>query len=49
MVPPRRSDTYIIGDGNARVGRESKGRGGKVVTVVAELISAGFKAKKSGG
>jgi translation initiation factor 1 len=86
------NDTPVAGDGNVRVGRESKGRGGKVVTVVtglplahaelnalatrlkkrcgtggtvkdgvieiqgehrdvivAELLSAGFKARKSGG
>jgi translation initiation factor 1 len=27
----------ILGDGNVRVGRESKGRGGKVVTLVSGL------------
>jgi len=27
----------VVGDGNVRVGRESKGRGGKVVTLVTGL------------
>ncbi len=86
------NDLRVVGDGNVRVGRESKGRGGKLVTVVtglplahaelttlatrlkkrcgtggtvkdgiieiqgehrdalvAELIKAGYSAKKSGG
>jgi translation initiation factor 1 len=85
----RDNDLRVVGDGNVRVGRESKGRGGKVVTVVtglplvhaelsalatrlkkrcgtikdgvieiqgehrdvivAELLAAGYRARKSGG
>jgi translation initiation factor 1 len=33
----REQSTRIVGDGNVRVGRESKGRGGKVVTLVSGL------------
>ncbi len=33
----REAATRIVGDGNVRVGRESKGRGGKVVTLVSGL------------
>ena len=38
----RNTTARIIGDGNVRVGRESKGRGGKVVTLVSGLpVNAG--------
>lgn len=33
----RDNDLRVVGDGNVRVGRESKGRGGKLVTVVTGL------------
>jgi translation initiation factor 1 len=33
----REQSTRIVGDGQVRVGRESKGRGGKVVTLVTGL------------
>ncbi len=33
----REQATRIVGNGNVRVGRESKGRGGKVVTLVIGL------------
>ncbi len=33
----RDNDRRVVGDGKVRVGRESKGRGGKVVTVVTGL------------
>lgn len=33
----RDASTRVVGDGNVRVGRESKGRGGKVVTLVTGL------------
>jgi translation initiation factor 1 len=37
----RNTSTRIVGDGNVRVGRESKGRGGKVVTLVSGLPVTG--------
>jgi translation initiation factor 1 len=50
------NDTRVLGDGNVRVGRESKGRGGKVVTVVtglplahAELATLATRLKKRCG
>ena len=33
----REQSNRVVGDGNVRVGRESKGRGGKVVTLVTGL------------
>jgi translation initiation factor 1 len=52
----RHNDAHIMGDGNVRVGRESKGRGGKVVTVVtgvplahAELHALATQLKKRCG
>jgi translation initiation factor 1 len=52
----RSHDTRIVGDGRVRVGRESKGRGGKVVTLVsglplphAELIALATRLKKRCG
>lgn len=33
----RNNATRILGDGNVKVGRESKGRGGKVVTLISGL------------
>lgn len=52
----RESSTRIVGDGNVRVGRESKGRGGKVVTLVtglplaaAELAALATRLKKRCG
>jgi translation initiation factor 1 len=36
-----RDANRVVGDGNVRVGRESKGRGGKVVTLVSGLPVTG--------
>lgn len=51
-----RDAQQVIGDGNVRVGRESKGRGGKVVTLVsglpvaaAELMALATRLKKRCG
>ncbi len=52
----REQSSRIVGDGQVRVGRESKGRGGKVVTLVtglpvtaAELAVLATKLKKRCG